>query len=53
MSITPLPGPKARPHEQVPPSSISLRDIVQALCSGLTPSSEGLELVLDRIERTQ
>lgn len=29
----------------------TLRDIVIALCGGLTPAADGLELMIDRIER--
>ena len=29
---------------------LRLRDIVEALCAGLTPSAAGLEIALDRIE---
>jgi hypothetical protein len=29
---------------------LRLADIVQALCAGLSPSAEGLEQMLDRIE---
>lgn len=53
MNTNHLPGPKAPPDERTSGPPISLRDIVQALCSGLSPSSEGLEFVLDRIERTK
>ncbi|MDD8022245.1 MAG: hypothetical protein PHX82_03925 [Paracoccaceae bacterium] len=46
----PGPAPRAaRPHRAEPP--ISLREIAAALCCALPPSVEGLELILDRIER--
>ncbi|MFP1643080.1 hypothetical protein [Pontitalea aquivivens] len=55
MSHPPAPGPAAAPradHSTTQPS-FGLRDIVQALCAGLPPSAEGLELILDRLETTR
>ena len=52
MKALPLPGPVPRAATQHPDNpSFSLRDLVQALCSGLAPSADGLEMMLDRIER--
>ncbi|MDF2142228.1 hypothetical protein [Paenirhodobacter sp. CAU 1674] len=45
------PTPRAARHHRAEPP-ISLREIVAALCSALPPSAEGLELILDRIEKT-
>lgn len=44
------PAPRAaRIDETTAP--FTLRDIVIALCGGLTPAADGLELMIDRIER--
>ncbi|MCE5974215.1 hypothetical protein LZA78_12040 [Sinirhodobacter sp. WL0062] len=52
MKTLSLPGPVPRAATQSTDyPSFSLRDLVQALCSGLTPSADGLEMMLDRIER--
>lgn len=48
MTRPPQPGPAPRADHRDAP--FSLVDLIQALCAGLTPSSEGLSLVLDRIE---
>lgn len=51
MTRPPLPGPAPLANPKTTEPRLSLRDIVQALLAGLYPNSEGLELMLDRIER--
>jgi hypothetical protein len=51
MKTSPLPGPTARANDRLTDPPITLRDIVQALCSGMAAHGQGIELVLDRIER--
>ncbi len=52
MKRAPIPGPADR-ADKIADSPLSLRDIVEALCCGLTPSADSIEICLDRIERTQ
>lgn len=51
--MTPFPPPGTMPRASHPPQEarFSLRDIVQALCTGPCSSQEELDLLLDRIER--
>ena len=52
MSQPSPPGPDVRvDHRAEPP--LSLRDIVEAICSGMGPNTNALELALDRIEGTR
>ncbi|MCL7464883.1 hypothetical protein [Phaeovulum sp. NW3] len=55
MTHPPAPGPAAarRADQSSAQPQFGLRDIVQALCAGLPPSAEGLELILDRLEATR
>jgi hypothetical protein len=50
MKRAPFPGPADRAPMTRHNDPLRLADIVQALCAGLSPSAEGLEQMLDRIE---
>lgn len=51
MNRPPLPGPIPGAADLTQRPALSLRDIVEALCSSLPPAGGGLEMMLDRIER--
>ncbi len=44
-------GPATRARRPDDTAPFTLRDIMIALCGGLTPAADGIEMMIDRIER--
>ena len=43
-------GPAMRARRTDDTAAFTLRDIMIALCGGLTPAADGIEMMIDRIE---